>query len=426
VKRLLQLGAGNRLGIVAAPEQIPVTLADVPGVFHASVRSPYGVSGGVGWDQDSATTAAIGEGLERFSAAAHPLPPITNASNTPTYTYDAFSLFSTEQQRDPSCPWRPSADPQFVGATRLDDGAEVRVPRALVSLSDPQGEAIATSNGLAAGPTHADSVERGLQEVIERDALMTAWLHGLAPTRLALPVHFGDRIASLGADIRVLDLTPAYSPWPVVGVCGSLPWRGRPRIGLGAACRPTYAAAVEKAFLEWSQATVFVGVQMAFNRLQTYESPDNVTTFEDHALYYSAHPHEWQNVPFMRALTTNPFPKEFFDLRVGQKETDQAETDSEEADSEETGNEDSAASRIERAVARLNQHNLTVLTIDLTIPEVRDLGVYVSRVLVPGLVSVNPDHRWPYLGGTAPASRLRFPTLEPLVAFPSQFPHPLG
>jgi ribosomal protein S12 methylthiotransferase accessory factor len=401
VKPLLHRGAGNRLGLVAAPEHIPITLADVPGVFHASVRSPYGVSGGVGWDPDSAATAAIGEGLERFSAAAHTLPILSSYSHIPTYTYDAFSLFSAEQQTTPSCPWRSNTQPHFVNATRLDDGATVGVPRALVSLSDPEGEAIATSNGLAAGPTHADSIERALQEVIERDALMTTWLHGLSPKHLMLPTYLSDRIVHLGADVHVLDLTPLYSPWPVVAVCGTLPWRGRPRIGLGAACRPTFGAAIEKAFLEWSQATVFVGVQMAFNRLPTYESASQVTTFEDHALYYSAHPNEWTKVPLLNSTIQHGVPHQ--ELRAL-----------------------GAQQRIDEAVVKLKVHNLSVLAVDVTLPEVRDLGVHVARVLVPGLVSVNPDHRWPYLGGSASMSRLRFPNLDPIVSFPSPFPHPLG
>jgi ribosomal protein S12 methylthiotransferase accessory factor len=444
VKPLLHRGAANRLGVIAAPEQIPTTLADVPGVFHASVRSPYGVSGGVGWDRDSATTAAIGEGLERFSAAAHPLPALSLNTTFPTYTYDAFSLFSPEQLADPSCPWRPSNETTYVGATRLDDEALVGVPRSLASLSDPQGEAIATSNGLAAGPTMIQAIERGLQEVIERDALMTAWLHGLAPQSLDLPHALANRIAHLGADIRVIDLTPIYSPWPVIAVCGSLPWRGRPRIGLGAACRATYSEAIEKAFLEWSQATVFVGVQMAFDRLQAYDSANAVTTFEDHALYYSAHPQEWSRVSFCSSPSPIPIPqlaqaKSSRTVAINQSDAGAVEfgdqTDSGSAQTPRQDAEhmlrspdsaDRSQIRVDSAVAKLNQHNLSVLAVDLTIPEVRELGVHVSRVLVPGFLSVNPDHRWPYLGGTAALSRLRFPTLDPLVAFPSPFPHPLG
>ncbi len=418
MKQLLHRGAGNRLGIVAAPEHIPISLADVPGIFHASVRSPYGVSGGVGWDRDSSATAAIGEGLERYSAAAHPLPALANTKNIATYTYDAFSLFSTEQQAEESCPWLPSVPPTFISATRLGDGAHVGVPRSLASLSDPQGEAIATSNGLAAGPSRADAIERGLQEVIERDALMTAWLHGLSPNRSALPQALSDRITHLGAEVWVLDLTPAYSPWPTVAVCGTLPWRGRPRIGLGAACRPTYAAAIEKAFLEWSQATVFVGVQMAFDRLHTYESANAVTTFEDHALYYSTRPQDWLNVPFLQGIETQPLPSE-----PDPHKPDALQRLGTDPTFATPGN---AHQRIDEAVGKLGRHNLSVLAIDVTIPEVRDLGVHVSRVLVPGLVSVNPDHRWPYLGGTAALSRLRFPNLDSHTAFPSPFPHPLG
>jgi ribosomal protein S12 methylthiotransferase accessory factor len=236
-------------------------------------------------------------------------------------------------------------------------------------------------------------------------------------------------------------------------VCGNLPWRGQPRVGLGAACRPTYAAAIEKAFLEWSQATVFVGVQMAFNRMRTYESAEQVTTFEDHALFYSARPHDWTRVPFLNSIAIRPIPGEGDSVSPdifppGLPETDSRQSEAQRHETiHETRHETtrheaqpeaskqrtlaivaipSALQRIDEAVSKLNRHNLSVLAIDVTIPEVRDLGVHVHRVLVPGLVSVNPDHRWPYLGGSAALSKLRFPRLNSLVAFPSHFPHPLG
>lgn len=61
------------------------------------------------------------------------------------------------------------------------------------------------------------------QELVERDAFTTTWLHGLAPPRLSLPEELRT------GDVRAFDLTPAYSPHPVVAVTGTLPIAGRER-----------------------------------------------------------------------------------------------------------------------------------------------------------------------------------------------------
>jgi ribosomal protein S12 methylthiotransferase accessory factor len=140
---------------------------------------------------------------------------------------------------------------------------------------------------------------------------------------------------------------------------------------------------------------------MAFDRLQAYESPEMVTTFDDHALYYSANASEWAKVPFMQSIETHPLP-------------------------DSPNHSMNSRTRVENGVATLAAHNLSVLVVELSIPEVLDVGVHVSRVLVPGLVSVHPDHRWPYIGGTAPLVNLRFPNLKPHTTFPNPFPHPLG
>jgi ribosomal protein S12 methylthiotransferase accessory factor len=74
----------------------------------------------------------------------------------------------------------------------------------------------------------------------------------------------------------------------------------------------------------------------------------------------------------------------------------------------------------------LQESGLDVLVVDLTTDDLRSVGVHAVRVLVPGLVPVNSDHRWPFLGGTASNVKFRYPTLEPSPEFPSPFPHPLG
>jgi ribosomal protein S12 methylthiotransferase accessory factor len=397
-RSLLSLLAGDRLGLVPAPQSIPTTLADVRGVFHASVRSPYSPAGGVGWSQPQANIAALGEAVERISAVLCKLESFTETVDCDSYALEDFCLYSSEQLANPECPFKKPAQLHMIRALRLHDQTLVAVPKMLAGLNDADGAGVVTSNGLAAGPTREWAIERALQEVIERDCLTTAWLHSYAPPRIALPQELSARLP-YASKVSLVDITPAYSPWPVVAVCGSVPQRGRDRFGLGAACRATYELAIEKAFLEFAQATLYVGVQMQFGTLRSYTSANEVTTFEDHAQFYSALPSEWNAVPFWQgAIQTEPGPKT---------------------------SSDHANVTTEEAVQALKTFELDVLAIDLTIPEVAHVGVHVYRVLVPGLMSVNADHRWPYLGNRSKDVRFRFPNASSRM-FPSPYPHPLG
>ena len=58
--------------------------------------------------------------------------------------------------------------------------------RPLVGLTDRYG-ALPTSSGLAAAPDSRQALERATQEIIERDAFMSVWLHALAPPFAPLP-----------------------------------------------------------------------------------------------------------------------------------------------------------------------------------------------------------------------------------------------
>jgi ribosomal protein S12 methylthiotransferase accessory factor len=65
--------------------------------------------------------------------------------------------------------------------------------------------------------------------------------------------------------------------------------------------------------------------------------------------------------------------------------------------------------------------------VDLTPPEIRDLGLSMVKALVPGAYPINFDSRWPHLGGR----RLRAaPVAAGLLNVPRSFealnriPHP--
>jgi ribosomal protein S12 methylthiotransferase accessory factor len=55
-------------------------------------------------------------------------------------------------------------------------------------------------------------------------------------------------------------------------------------------------------------------------------------------------------------------------------------------------------SDVARLVELLEEVGLEALVVDITTPDVREVGLQVVRVLVPGLVPMHGNHNFPYLG----------------------------
>ena len=239
---------------------------------------------------------------------------------------------------------------------------------------------------------------RALQELVERDALMVTWLHGVPGRRVSLPARYAGPVDALGGEAVCIDATPAYSPHPVALVCGQLPLRGRPRYSLGAACRETWAAAVEKAYLEWIQGVVFAGYYLAYNPDVELRDPRDVETFDDHAVYYTVRPEEWPKIPLLRGETV-----------------------------ERNGKEPTAGDSLARLALALAARGIAVYYRDLTTRDLRQLGLAVVRALSPHLAPIGCAQAWPFLGGTVPDVGLRYPWAADLgLCFPNPYPHPLG
>jgi ribosomal protein S12 methylthiotransferase accessory factor len=68
----------------------------------------------------------------------------------------------------------------------------------------------------------------------------------------------------------------------------------------------------------------------------------------------------------------------------------------------------STRDRVGQLLHQLAAARLEVIVLDITPPEIRDLGLAVARVLIPGTYPMNFDSRWPHLGGerlrTAPVT----------------------
>lgn len=410
----MDAACGTRHPVLAPPVVVEATAADPPGVVHASVARDdapdRSAGGGAARTVEAASTAAVAEAIERL-VATHATLRVRRASSVPGHRRVRLgdcTLHSMAQRCDPRFP-HGSAYPDDEWLCEMFDlrTNEARwAPAALVSLVDHYG-ALATSSGLAAAETITGALLRATQELVERDAYVTTWLHQLGGRRVEDPGREASLagLAGLGGEVRAYDITPAFSPHPVALVTGSAALLGAARHSLGVACRATWADAVEKAYLECCQGLVFVGhVLPARPDLRTLR-PEDVTGFDEHAVYYSAEPGRWADLPLHRFAVAAPAP----------------------ADAPAAGRGDAAELR--ELLDALHRAGVQVLYRELATPESVQLGVRVARVVTPELTPLHHDHRWPFLGGRADDARWRYPDAPERTGgrtFPSPHPHALG
>lgn len=408
---LVERACSARHGLVGPPMVIPATAADPPGVVHASVpmddEPSRSAGGGAARSLEAATTAAVGEAIERY-VAVHATVPVRRVGQVPAagrVLLPECTLHSKTQRDHPEFPHRSSypTDEWLGEMFDLATNEACWAPAALISLVDDYGP-LATSSGLAAAPTATRALLRALQELVERDAYVTTWLHQLGGREVDEPA-VSDELAALGGGARVFDLTPRFSPHPVAIVAGEVALAGRRRPSIGIACRATWADAVEKAFVECCQGIVFVGHRLTARPELFGLDAGRVTGFDEHAIYYAANPQRWAEVPLLRHAVPAPRPGDAPSAGAGD------------------------VTELEELVMTLAGAGVRSLYRDLTTADANQAGVRVVRVVTPALTPLHHDHRWPYLGGRTVDIGWRYPDAARRGGdrpFPSPFPHALG
>lgn len=420
---LVHQAVGLRHGVVPSVDLIATTLSDLPGVWHASVpddrRHPAATpAGGVGWSAEDAKQAAVGEAVERYAAGANPVEGV-DASRVPkprSLQLDGFSLFDSDQRRKHRFPHRELFDRYgagggcFAEVHAMVDNSTWWAPRFLVALSGPDGHGLASSSGLAAGSQAGMALLRAIQELVERDALMTVWTHSLPGVPVPLGAGYSGPVAERAGEVLAFDATPDYSPHPVALVCGWLPRRGRRRVAMGAACRATWGEAVDKAFLEWAQGLVFASSVLDVAAPAPLRRPKAVRTFAHHAAYYTMYPKHWDEVPLLRGVKSAL-----------------AQTDLHRESGHPEGPAPGTAEQLADLVFGLAGHGVRLFYRDLTTCDAAQMGVTVVRVISPDLTPIHAEHAWPFLGGRARHVSWRYPWAPPSCRrVPNRYPHPLG
>ena len=346
-------------------------------------------AGGAGYAADpaAARAAAIGEAIERYAAAQpHDLTePRCAARLDGAVEPERFALFGDGQYAAPGFPFVPftSRTPvRWAAGRSLADGRPVFLPAQLVHLvwdDLAEGEAPiahATSSALACGASLAEAALAALLEAIERDAFMIVWRN-----RLTLPLVDASAVSAVVAwERRYLD--PARLRRSVVDLSGfhgvatmlAVVEDAAGSIGVGAAAAAEPETAYRKALAE-AYATHGAAQRMRVDRVGTQSTPGGVTTFADHIRVYSR-PGSAARASFLTASDERVSIADRPRLRASR-----------------------AVDRLDELVRGLGRTGLEAFAVDVSTPDVTELGLHVVKAVVPELCMLDVREDACFLGG---------------------------
>lgn len=350
-------------------------------------------AGGAGWDGASAEAAGVGEAVERWQCRTLPQDQVLTASyedwplQEPAVEPERWVLFHPRQYAGNGFPFQPLTRRslvRWVCCRQAGPGRPWWVPEELVFLMLPAGVehrlGPAISTGLSCGRLGDPVLLRGLQEAIERDALMGAWWghyaleeHDLSCVLADLPSSLPQRLARPNLRYRCYRIASPFSSHATIVTLEGEDHEGY-CFSAGSACRETRSASWRKAFLEAVQGRHYV--RHLKRRDEEHMEGGMPIDFAGHALYYSLHPEQLRATVLNRAVAAH--------LAADGDAVEDGQT----------------------LRARLGEDR-PVLFRQITPPALRAEGLdwVVLRVLVPGLQPMHGHHGYPFLGGSMWASR---------------------
>ena len=345
--------------------------------------------GGASLKRQEAEAAALGEAVERSSAVLPRRGELVLASYEEiaerSVDPSAWDLFAAETRAEHGFPYRQPSPSEVISWTwgwSLTASQSVLVPasRVFLALDSPlPGDFPDCSllSGFAVAPSLEEATLRGLLEVIERDAFMIAWANRLLLRHLPLAEAGASATAFRQAGLEVrcglieLDLGA-----PVAIAMARSTQPGDPAFVLAAAADLSPGDACRRALNE-----------LAANRLhvrhcltqadQHVPSPPEVRDETAHGLLYAR----------AEMLAEVAFWWE------GSAEESDVTAESSPAPSLTPWRQTSSL------VEAIGRAGLEVFVVDLTPPEVGELGLCAVKVLVSGAYPMNFDSRWPHFGG---------------------------
>lgn len=372
-------------GIVRLVHEAPIA-SDGPRIFGcASLCSDYGssgfpsdnsISGSTAVDRDRAIVGAIGEAVERYSAAFVPYEDIVSGTiaslRARAIRPESLVLYGDDQLSDARFPYRAVAPDDAIGwieGHSLTHDQPVLVPafavyQPYVSRSGEPPVIQQVTTGLACGNTPEEAILAAICEVVERDAAMLMWLQRRRPPIVRLGpdgppqmLRALQRFGMAARHVTLLDITtdiaiPAFvAVWegPIAGASG----------GIFASCaKPNADSAAVGALTELAQCLMWAASLIDARTPLPDPTTVPLTRIEEHVM--------WPLRPGARdvygfALSS---PRRV-ELGVAPATTD-------------------ALSAVQACTQRIAEAGLETIVVDVTSPDIREVGLHVFRAIIPG------------------------------------------
>jgi ribosomal protein S12 methylthiotransferase accessory factor len=391
----LRRAVSQYTGIVGSLEECLHGAADPP-LFQAAcglaageeiLGAPLGhlfSVGGAGTTRAEAAGAAVGEALERYSATYVPRETLVVATarelGDAAVEPERLGLFSERQLAAPGFPFRRFTADTWVAwalGRELPAGRPAYVPaelvylgRATVAGARPIG--YSTSSGLACDERPDVATVKALLELLERDAFMLVWTNRLSLPLVSVDAGLPGLAAFEEAGLRfaAVDLSIVHRVPCVLGVVHA-PAGVPGALGVGAAAAPTAGRAWWKALAEAFSVRA-AGVRLALLDPDGCDRP--VASFEDHIRRYADH-RSAEAAAFLDGSTKR--------ISLGAVAPLEG---------------DGPAEQLAALCRRVEAAGARAYAVDVTAPDVAELGVSVVRVIAPGLIALDAPHSARFLG----------------------------
>lgn len=387
-----------RTGILSRVLRLPRTPGMTAYQHYAGAVPDYAVlptggtiarPGGCGWGLDDGLAQVLFEGMERYCAAfLDHAALLRSAVDGPQFVAGArLQRFADHQYEQAGFPYRPLEDQpiSWVGARSLLTGDHRWAPAVFtylpfVPLTPEEVLGPSFSTGMAGAWTPEEACLGGLLEVVERDAFALTWQARIVPPRLVLPASstMGLRVAAVErdelSDVVFLDLTTDLGIPVVACVLRRATIGGRRLVTIGLSCKQDITAACEKALCEALSDHERLRQELETGEGEPWRPAPDFSDVGDFPWHGRAYVHA-DLQPALEFLTSSDEVRRI----SGEFLPD-------------------GAKDLSAALSALEPHVSDVLMVDLTTRDVASLGVTVVKVLVPELVPLHADHRFPYLG----------------------------
>lgn len=392
-------------GIVGSCRQFPPVpgLPTVPVFVARGPRRGLGAGGpderrildlvgmGVSDEPEDARLKAIVEAVERYCFALPHDPTLVvrgaqDDFNGAAVPMERFRPFTDQQyQARPSLRFpRPSDPVDWAWAYSLTRECFALVPAqyayVTVGFRPPNNFVNSvTSTGVSCHVSVEAALLAGLLEVVERDAIMLYWLNRRSPRHVSVDEDGRGDVARLLRDhfdlkdveFSLLDIT-SDSGIPTICCRATSENLDRPSSTFGAASRLDPTQAVRKALFEAAQ--VLLGLHGLGSTATSSMPESEVHDIWDHARFYAG-AESVERIAFLSVSTERVPLSQLANQATGDTALD-----------------------LRNCVTRLAETGLEVFAVDLTSADVAAAGLHTVKVLVPGMLDINADARYPQLG----------------------------